>query len=113
MYGLSAVSCLTMLHVVPRSPLTHMAMEASSRMAATSIMNVGCSKVIMGPGVTPCSMSAPSSMAAGGLPGMPRLSSGIWAPPTQALLAVSLASTPCISPLPNVSGCLDVFLAVP
>ena len=64
-------------------------------MAATSMMKVGCSKVIMGPGVTPCSISAPSSMAAGGLPGIPRFSSGIMAPPTQALLAVSLARTPC------------------
>jgi len=52
-------------------------------------------------------------MAAGGLPGIPRFSKGIMAPPTQALLAVSLASTPFSSPLPNVSGCLEVFLAVP
>jgi hypothetical protein len=59
---------------------------------------VGCSKVIMGPGVIPWSMRAPRSMAAGGLPGMPRLSRGIMAPPTQALLAVSLASTPLSSP---------------
>ncbi len=94
-------------------PTTHIAKDASKRMAATSIMKLGCSKLIIGPGVTPCSMSAPSSMAAGGLPGMPRFKSGIMAPPTQALLATSVDSTAVYSPLPNRSGCLDAFLAAP
>jgi len=75
-------------------PMTHMAMEARNRMAVTCRMKFGCSMESIGPGVTPWSMRAPSSIAAGGLPGIPRLSRGMMAPPMQELLAVSVAITP-------------------
>jgi hypothetical protein len=40
-------------------------------------------------------------------------SNGIMAPPMQALLAVSDATIPSSKPVPNFSGCFEVFFAVP
>ncbi len=41
-----------------------------------------------------------------------RLIRGISAPPTEPLLAVSEATMPSMTPVPNFSGYLDWFLAV-
>ncbi|MOA66390.1 hypothetical protein D3C78_1931290 [compost metagenome] len=60
----------------------------------------------------PWIMKPPSRMAVTVSPGMPRVISGIMALPIPALLAVSLATTPSMAPLPNCSGCLERFLAM-
>ena len=56
-------------------------------------------------------MKPPSRIAVTASPGMPSVSSGIMAPPMPALLAVSLATTPSMVPLPNLSGVFERFLA--
>ena len=56
---------------------------------------------ISGPGVIPWIRKAPSRIAIGALPGMPKATVGTSAPPFMALLAVSGAITPRTSPLPN------------
>ena len=53
-----------------------------------------------GPGWMPWIRKPPSMIAVTVSPGMPSVISGIMAPPTPALLAVSLATTPPILPLP-------------
>lgn len=45
-------------------------------------------------------------------PGMPMAMSGMRAPPTVALLAVSDATMPASEPLPNSSGVFERFLVV-
>jgi hypothetical protein len=94
-------------------PFTHIANEASTMIAASSTRKPGRSSESIGPGVRPCSISAPSSMTAGGLPGMPSVTMGMSAPPMQALLAVSAEIRPAGSPLPKRSGCFEPPLAVP
>ena len=49
--------------------------------------------------------------ASGGAPGIPRVTSGMMPPPTTALLAVSVATTPSMKPVPNFSGVLEARLA--
>ena len=66
-----------------------------------------CSTMISGPGSRPCSMNTLSIRAVVEPPGRPRASMGIMAPPVAALLPVSEATTPLISPLPKFSGFLD------
>ena len=56
-------------------------------------------------------MSPPSITAAVGEPGMPRVSMGSMAATPAAWAAVSGATTPSSSPLPNRSGCLEKRLA--
>ena len=67
-----------------------------TRLKVTSRLRVS----IAGPGVSPWIRKAPSRIAIGGLPGIPKASVGIRAPPLAALLAVSGAMTPRTSPLP-------------
>ena len=50
-------------------------------------------------------------IASGGAPGMPSVTSGIIPPPTTALFAVSVATTPSTIPVPYFSGCFDVLRA--
>ena len=66
---------------------------------------------IAGPVRTPCTSSAPRTMASGGVPGMPRTNVGIKPPPTVALLADSVAMMPSGSPSPNLWWGLAVRLA--
>src|SRR4030042_3237781 len=104
----------TFTHCVARkSALMNIAKEARQRMAVISVMKWGCSMEIMGPGVTLWIIRAPRSMAAGGLPGIPRVNKGMIAPTIQALLPVSHEMTPAYSPFPKFSGCFDAFLAPP
>ena len=65
-----------------------------------------------GPALKPWIMKAPSNMAVGPSPGMPRASSGIMAPPMEALLEVSEATTPSMMPVPNFSGYFEAFFTV-
>ena len=72
----------------------------------------GDSLISSGPGRSPCSHSAASSTAAGALPGTASESTGMIAPPMQALFPDSAATTPSKAPLPNFSGVLlDFFSA--
>ena len=57
--------------------------------------------------------NAPSRMAIGALPGMPKATVGIRAAPFMALLAVSGAMTPRTSPLPNIDLSFDDWTACP
>lgn len=77
-----------------RTPTTHSITEPRMRRIAISYVNVGLVEVSIGPGRIPCSCSALSITAAGGLPGSARHSIGINAPPIAALFAVSGAITP-------------------
>ena len=55
----------------------------------------------------------PSRMAVVGDPGMPRVSMGSMEPVLAALFAASGASTPSTMPVPNFSGFLEKFFAMP
>ena len=68
---------------------------------------------ISGPGVMPWIRSAPRRIAIEALPGMPKATVGISAPPFIALLAVSGAITPRTSPLPNPSLSLLLWTTWP
>ncbi len=61
-----------------------------------------------GPGCTPWMMSAPSSSAVTGFPGMPSDSTGMMLPATAALFADSGPATPSTAPLPKRSGCFEM-----
>ena len=65
----------------------------------------------IGPGCSPQMMSPPSITAAVGEPGMPSVIIGSMAATPAAWAAVSGATTPSSSPLPNRSGCLEKRLA--
>ena len=72
----------------------------------------GCSIISIGPGFSPWMNSAPMKIAVTASPGMPRVSIGMKAPPTAALLALSGATRPSLAPLPNgTSGFFVVRLA--
>jgi hypothetical protein len=60
-----------------------------------------------GPGCRLNSVSTPSITAVVVEPGMPSVSNGTIAPPTEELLAASGAATPSIMPVPNRSGVLE------
>ena len=64
------------------------------------------------PGLRPLIISADSIMATVPSPGMPSVNRGISVAPVTALLADSAAAMPSTEPLPNSSGCLDMFFAV-
>ena len=66
-----------------------------------------------GPGFNPYISIAPSTTAVIVSPGIPNTNAGIQAPPIAALFALVGAITPSSVPLPNFSGCFDVFLATP
>jgi hypothetical protein len=68
--------------------------------------------IINGPGCSPCTTKAPSSNAITTLGGMPKVISGMKAPPAAALLAASGPATPSIAPLPKRSGVLDSFFSM-
>ena len=53
-----------------------------------------------GPGCSPCSRNAPRMMAVAPLPGMPIVTSGMIAPPTEAVAAACGATMPSAMPLP-------------
>ena len=73
----------------------------------------GCSVNSSGPGCRPQIRSPPSSTAAVGEPGMPRVSIGRSALVPAAWAAVSGATTPSISPLPNRCPVREKRLARP
>ncbi len=56
-------------------------------------------------------MNAPSRIAITEFAGMPRVKSGIKAPPVAALFAASGPATPSMAPVPNFSGCLEIFFS--
>ena len=64
-----------------------------------------------GPGWRPQMMRPPSMTAAVGEPGMPSVIIGSIAATPAAWAAVSGATTPSSSPLPNRSGCFEKRLA--
>ena len=64
-----------------------------------------------GPTCTPCSINALIRTAVVESPGIPRLNSGISAPPVRPLLEVSEATRPSATPVPKSSGCLEKFFA--
>jgi len=66
---------------------------------------------ISGPGIMPCIINPPKTIAVVVSPGIPKVNRGIIAPPIVALFAVSDATRPLISPLPNFSGVLDCDFA--
>ena len=72
-----------------------------------------CSMKSIGPGCRPQISRPPSSTAAVGEPGMPSVSIGSSAEVPAACAAVSGATTPSISPLPNVVAVLDMRRAMP
>jgi hypothetical protein len=72
-----------------------------------------CSTNSSGPGCRPQISRPPSSTAAVGEPGMPRASIGSSAAVPAAWAAVSGATTPSTSPVPNFSPSCDIFLARP
>jgi hypothetical protein len=43
--------------------------------------------------------------------GIPSVRSGIKAPPVAALLAASGPATPWMTPVPNFSGCFEIFFS--
>ena len=66
----------------------------------------------MGPGWIPWIIIAPIMSAMRALVGIPMVSMGmklVWAP---ALFADSGLATPRISPVPNRSGCFDIFFSM-
>ena len=73
----------------------------------------GFFSIIMGPGVIPWIISAPSRMPMTALAGMPSVSSGMKAACAAALLAASGAATPAIAPWPNCSGVLEMRFSMP
>ena len=74
-------------------------------------ISTGSSLNSNGPGWRPWIIKPPSSIAVAMSPGMPRVSRGTIAPPTEALFAVSVATTPSMIPVPNFSGYLEWLLA--
>ena len=72
-----------------------------------------CSTNSIGPGCRPQISRPPSSTAAVGEPGMPSVSIGSSAEVPAACAAVSGATTPSISPLPNACGSFDMRRAMP
>ena len=66
-----------------------------------------------GPGWMPCSRKAPIITAVAPLPGMPNVSSGIMAPPVEALMAELVEFSPSHDPLPNSSGFLLTWRSTP
>ena len=66
---------------------------------------------INGPGSIPWIWNIPKIMAVRAPPGKPKARSGIMAAPVAALLAVSEATTPSISPLPKLALREDHFCA--
>ena len=74
-------------------------------MLATTPQKIsGCSRIKSGPGCTPWIRNALSSTAITTLGAIPRVRSGIMAPPVAALFAASGAATPSITPVPKRSG---------
>ena len=73
----------------------------------------GCSTNSSGPGCRPQISRPPSSTAAVGEPGMPSVSIGSSALVPAAWAAVSGATTPSSSPVPNLSPFRDMRLATP
>ena len=65
----------------------------------------------VGLGMTSWIRSAPSMIAVTMSPGMPSAIIMISAPPAVALLAASDGTIPSATPVPNISGVFDAFLA--
>ncbi|MNC86149.1 hypothetical protein D3C83_17870 [compost metagenome] len=72
-----------------------------------------CSTKSSGPGCRPQMSKPPRSTAAVGEPGMPSVSIGNRADVPAACAAVSGATTPSTSPVPNLSPFLDILRATP
>ena len=95
------------------STTTSPAMLPRYMLAMSPHTNSFCSTKSSGPGCRPQIISPPSSTAAVAEPGMPSASIGSKALVPAACAAVSGASTPSMSPLPNLSGSRANFLATP
>ena len=72
-----------------------------------------CSMKSIGPGCRPQISSPPSSTAAVGEPGTPSASIGSSAAVPAACAAVSGATTPSISPVPNLRPLREARFAMP
>ena len=71
----------------------------------------GCLVITCGPGTMPWMVMAPTISAITALGGIPSVSSGMNEVCDAALLAVSGAATPSITPVPNRCGVLDIFFS--
>jgi len=80
--------------------------------AATPQNMSGLSTSMVGPGLTPSVIRAPSITAVVSLPGKPSTSSGINEPTAEELLADSGAATPRRSPLPKLPFSPAIFFSV-
>ena len=74
---------------------------------------VVCSIKSLGPGWMPIITKAAKRMIISELPGIPKASVVNKSPEGEALLAVVDATMPSGEPLPNSSGCFEVFFACP
>src|SRR5579875_1943098 len=81
---------------------------ASPRIHTIAHTTSRCVTSMRGPGVRPRMTKAPSRMAMPELPGIPKATVGMSAPPSLAWFALSGAITPSIAPLPKASGRLPV-----
>ena len=91
---------------------TNVATTLAIAIIHTKLKVMGSSVLSMlGPGRSPCMISAPIRIEVPTLPGMPRVNVGISAPPRSALLAASGASRPRTSPCPNCELSLTLCLA--
>ena len=79
------------------------AMAESQNNMTISATKPGLSIIRSGPGRTPYINIPAIRIAVGPLPGIPNTREGINAPPEVALLALSAAITPSISPWPKYS----------
>ena len=65
-----------------------------------------------GPGCSPNCWKPASMIAAVAVVGRPSVKSGTRVPAADALFAASGPATPSMAPLPNSSGCFDIFFSV-
>ena len=72
----------------------------------------GCCEISCGPGTMPWIISAPRRSAITASPGMPRLMVGMKSPCTEEWVEASGQTTPSIRPVPNISGCFEIFFSV-
>ena len=79
---------------------------ASANVTIANHINTGCSLINIGPGVTPCRIRAPRTIAHSELPGIPKAILGSAEPDSFASFEASGARTPSGLPLPKESGSL-------
>ena len=84
-------------------PMRHMATLAKNNPRKMAYTYGAFSRKSIGPGWMPWTMRAPIMIAVAPSPGIPRVKTGMKAPPLTALLPASGAATPSGSPWPKLS----------